>query len=493
MIKKFGLLTTILLVWLAPALAGARQDPTLMQGGQEGGRQEVQMTRPRTVTKPPTSGQISVPTSSSIPTITSPTVAKSFTNFAFFQSKLVEAKSILKSKPLLTAKVLSVRASPTMAIPGSSETTTYPVGQDQRVGPLPSNQLPNSTSVSTASSASSTSSTTPLTTPSINSVTVPASVMVPAVILSPYSVTLAVYDSATSQIDTVSLPKDLFLIRGASYSVTTGLGKQVQMNIVRANGVNTAVTITDDTGRAMVPLVVQYPIERDGAFREIAYYSSAHPALLSTDLVAAGKSYVRSVIDTAAARLSEKGTRISPIILDTAEKLCIVEHVDHTRYSLENRPELFNEIYTLFALNGPDTYRYAVSYAGAGGIAQMIAATYRWVRTQHPQIQLIPDFVIGMQNHVNAVCAMLLYMQDTWSGLASNIDVADALKFGDATQVELMAAGYNSNPARLPLYIRRGEDEWRTLIPRETKIYLQIYNSLDSLVPLNRRSSPSQK
>jgi hypothetical protein len=52
-----------------------------------------------------------------------------------------------------------------------------------------------------------------------------------------------------------------------------------------------------------------------------------------------------------------------------------------------------------------------------------------------------------------------------------------------ATQTELLAAGYNSNAARLPLYIRRGGVSWKTLIPRETQIYLQIYKTLEALVP----------
>ena len=45
-----------------------------------------------------------------------------------------------------------------------------------------------------------------------------------------------------------------------------------------------------------------------------------------------------------------------------------------------------------------------------------------------------------------------------------------------------MAAGYNSNAAKLPGYIRRAGSGWRTLIPRETQIYLQIYQSMDSLM-----------
>jgi hypothetical protein len=53
----------------------------------------------------------------------------------------------------------------------------------------------------------------------------------------------------------------------------------------------------------------------------------------------------------------------------------------------------------------------------------------------------------------------------------------------------LLAAGYNSNAAKLPGYLKRGGDGWRTLIPRETQMYLQIYKSFESLVPLKTREA----
>ena len=52
----------------------------------------------------------------------------------------------------------------------------------------------------------------------------------------------------------------------------------------------------------------------------------------------------------------------------------------------------------------------------------------------------------------------------------------------EATTTEIMAAGYNSNAAKLPGYIRRAGAGWRSLIPRETQMYLQIYQSLDVLM-----------
>jgi hypothetical protein len=302
-----------------------------------------------------------------------------------------------------------------------------------------------------------------------------------------YLVTVAALDPDSSQIHLLTLPKQTFLTQNAEVTLATSLGTNVRLRVVRSNYVNTAVIISDLLGRQFSPLVVEYPIEKGGAFREMAYYTSAHPALLSPELVKTGQAYVHTMLDLAAKRLRDKGVRIAPQIIDVAERLCVVEHVDHGRFRNESRQALFDEVYALFALNELDTYRYSVSWAGAGGMVQMIPSTYQMVRQRHPGVGLNPDFVFGMRNHGNALEAMLLYMQDTWNDLALNLDINYALSAGLATQAELLSAGYNSNPARLPLYIRRGGSAWRTLIPRETQMYLQIYRSVESLVPMKPR------
>jgi len=303
------------------------------------------------------------------------------------------------------------------------------------------------------------------------------------------AVTVAALDPDSSQIHLVTLFKDTFLKRGSELYLTTSLGTPVRFEVVRPNYVNTAVRISDAKGRQLVPLVVEYPIEKGGRFREMAYYTSAHPALLSPDVVKHGKEYVRNMLDLAADRLKGKGKIITKEIVDIAERLCVVEHVDHGRFRAEHRGQLYEEVYALFGLNELDTYRYSVSSAGAGGMVQMIPPTYQMVRRLHPAVGLNPDFVAGMRNHGNALEAMLLYMQDTWNDLALREEVLEALRTNTATQTELVAAGYNSNPARLPLYLRRGGPGWRTLIPRETQMYLQIYASVESLVQFKNRGA----
>src|SRR4030095_9279573 len=287
-------------------------------------------------------------------------------------------------------------------------------------------------------------------------------------------VTIAALDTAASRTHLVTLSKETFLTKGAEITLPSSLSTPLNIRVLRANGVNTAVSIFDPNGRTLVPLVVEFPIEKRGLFREMAYYTSAHPALLTRALSLSGQSYIRSMLDLAAKRLRDRGAFVSPEIVNVAERLCIVEHVDHDRFKQENRLALYDEIYSLYALNQLDTYRYSVSTAGAGGMVQMIPWAYNLERQRHPGVGLIPDFVTGMRNHGNALQAMLLYMQDTWNELTANDEVKYALGAKIATPSELLAAGYNSNAAKLPGYLKRGGEGWRVLIPRETQMYLQI-------------------
>ena len=305
------------------------------------------------------------------------------------------------------------------------------------------------------------------------------------------SVTLAALDQETSQINIFSVPKDSFLIKGAKLTATTQLGRSVLARVISANGVNTAVTITDvANGRQFVPLVVQYPIVKSGNITEMAYYTSAHPALLSAEVISAGNSYVTTTLETAAKHLADNGVSISRDIINIAEHLVIVEHTDHRRFLNEDRTKIYPEILSLYALNQGDTFRYSVSSAGAGGMIQMIPRTYEGIRQQHPGIGLAMDFVSGMRNHANALEAMLLYINDTWNYLQKQDEVQNALRNGVANKSELLAAGYNSNPMRLPLYLKNGGAGWRTLIPAETQMYLSIYSSVDSNVQFSSQAAP---
>ncbi|MCO6510264.1 MAG: lytic transglycosylase domain-containing protein [Aridibacter famidurans] len=301
-------------------------------------------------------------------------------------------------------------------------------------------------------------------------------------------VRLAFLDWDSNKLDYVVVTKEDFLSKDRQSIHKTERGKTVRIQTIRGNGVNTPVIIYNMNNEPQQPLIVQYPRETGGKFIEMAYYVSTHPGIVTPETVNAGRIYVRNVLNSAREKLREKGYNIQPRVVDMAERLALVEHVDHWRFRNELHPNIYNDVYMLYALNEGQTYRYAVSSAGAGGMVQMIPWTYRMIRSRYANVGLMPDFVEGMRNHLNASQAMLLYMQMTWDDLASNSTVQAAMAEGIATQEQLMAAGYNSNPARLPGYIKRGGAGWTNLIPRETRIYLEIYDSVTRHVPLKPRA-----
>jgi hypothetical protein len=300
-------------------------------------------------------------------------------------------------------------------------------------------------------------------------------------------VTLAVA-APSGGVKTLRATKEEFLQKGGEFTAVASDGEAVKVKVVRPNYVNTAVRVTDAEGRELQPLVVRYPVEKSGKLKEVAYYTSAHPAVEDDDIARAGGEYVRERLDEAARKLAAKGVRVDPALVDVAERLAHVEHTDHKRFLNEESAPLFEEIRTLYALNGGDTYRYSVSSAGAGGMVQMIPPTYHAIREQYPHVGLKADFVEGMRDHANATQAMLVYLQDTWNFLKKQDEVQAVLASGLATQEELLAAGYNSNPFKLPKYLSRGGAEWRTLIPEETKMYLRIYSAVEANLDFNTRS-----
>src|SRR4029453_1177090 len=103
-------------------------------------------------------------------------------------------------------------------------------------------------------------------------------------------VNIAALDRKTSHIHIATIAKQTFLTKGSELTMTSSLGEPLTIRVVRANGVNTALSIFTQDGRSLDPLVIEFPIEKGGTFKELAYYTSAHPALLSKDLSKRGQA-----------------------------------------------------------------------------------------------------------------------------------------------------------------------------------------------------------
>ena len=79
-------------------------------------------------------------------------------------------------------------------------------------------------------------------------------------------VTIAALDRENARTHFLTVSKQTFLTRGAEINTVTSEGTSVTLRIIRANGVNTAMTIFTPDGKSLAPLTIEYPIERGGKF-----------------------------------------------------------------------------------------------------------------------------------------------------------------------------------------------------------------------------------
>ena len=128
--------------------------------------------------------------------------------------------------------------------------------------------------------------------------------------------TLAVAD-AKGEVQTLSASKEEFLRQGGEFVAVSSEGEPLKVSVVRPNYVNTAVRVTDAKGRELQPLVVRYPVEKGGKLKEVAYYTSAHPAVEDEEVVRAGGDYVRERLDEAARKLAHGWARRAEKLVTT--------------------------------------------------------------------------------------------------------------------------------------------------------------------------------
>ncbi len=298
--------------------------------------------------------------------------------------------------------------------------------------------------------------------------------------LDDFTVGISLLERRSGEIFFVKMLKTNFITRGYEESFTIAENKQVTVRIDQPNFINTKVTVESSNG-LFTPLMVKYPIIRNGKLKEMGYYTPAHRSLQDDQLAKLGSEYIAKVLSKANKDLKRDNLNVPENVFNLAKLLCIVEHVDHGRYRSEDKDALFNEVRILFALNRTNTYRYAVSSAGAGGMVQMISSTYREVKNSFPKVDWVNDFEEAMMSHDNAAKAMLLYLNRYYDFFSNSSSVNAAWESAIATKEEIMAAGYNSNPNKVPRTLSQGE-YWKRGLPQETQIYLTILRSLDSSV-----------
>jgi hypothetical protein len=198
-----------------------------------------------------------------------------------------------------------------------------------------------------------------------------------------------------------------------------------------------------------------------------SYYVAYVKELYSPETLAAGSDYLSSLIKDAFDDLDAKGimSRAYPdqaltVVVDPylIKSIAVIEHADSQIFDNNNSEDALGRFLVKLALNKEDALGSAVSTAGARGMVQFIPSTYKLMVTKRPDLQLIPDFVTGMNDHKNAVKAEAAYLDMILASLPDS--VKDLYQKDRGAAAEYLAAGYNGGEGRVKKAIQAWGADW---------------------------------
>ncbi|MBP9686212.1 MAG: transglycosylase SLT domain-containing protein [Candidatus Doudnabacteria bacterium] len=304
-------------------------------------------------------------------------------------------------------------------------------------------------------------------------------------VLSHYTLTIkdlavAVYDPATGTILTTSAMQ-----RGSEFEFPD---RNFDIKKIRFNGVNTRFQVNKPAGGLVVALkYLITPVESGSkvAIEQAMYpalYTPYAPELTGIETSTAGDAYLTGVIQSAAAALQNKSSVSVPgktipeaIKPELVRALLYAEHMDTAEFiNTTNTQSLIDKVNVLLATNKGDTWKYSVSSAGAAGISQFIPSTYASLVKRHTDVALVSDFVAGMRDHVNAVKATFILLDDYIKAVQDR--APEYFLSGHA--FDYGVAAYNGGPARVALAAKQFgtawyEDQSAKLAPYDEQIALQ--------------------
>jgi len=213
-----------------------------------------------------------------------------------------------------------------------------------------------------------------------------------------------------------------------------------------------------------------------GGFAQ-ATYVPASEALLDRfpELVGIGWRYLVGLFAHAEQTLQDAGVAYDRVPREVLMALVFVEHFSRPGMSLKEVPGEIRRVLGTFALNGPETYRYAVSSAKARGVGQFMPST--WGRLQRRYATLLDeDFVKGSTNHRQMAVGMYLltnadldhlFRQNGWRGNAAHqqAHLQDWMVLGG-----YLAAAYNGGSPRAARWELGGRQ--MGLLAAETRGYV---------------------
>ena len=234
------------------------------------------------------------------------------------------------------------------------------------------------------------------------------------------------------------------------------------------NGFNSSITIIDPPYTGVVAMLYALEPERQRFLSQDAIiYTPYSSALLQTELVEAGKSYLMEKVRQAREELGHVPSRAFPgMSLATAPglndedyyNLILTEQMDPGRFrSIAAGSWEFNEqqeselkrladrILVIIGANQEDAYSFTGNYASARGLTQFTPMGMSVVWGGYPQAGIPRDFRNATRQHLSAIKAEICLLDHDLAGLA----MSHSALIGSGMEIYATGAAYNGGPKRV--------------------------------------------
>jgi hypothetical protein len=234
------------------------------------------------------------------------------------------------------------------------------------------------------------------------------------------------------------------------------------------NGFNSSITVIDPPYSGVVAMLYALEPDRQRFLGQDAIiYTPYSSALLQTELVEAGKSYLMGKIRQARQELGQVQSRAFPAtsLANTPGfsdedyfNLILTEQMDPGRFrSIAAGSWEFNEqqeselnrlaerILVIIGANQEDAYSFTGNYASARGLTQFTPIGMSVVWNGYPRAGIPRDFREATSQHLNAIKAEICLLDHDLAGLAKS----HSALIGSGMEMYAAGAAYNGGPKRV--------------------------------------------
>ena len=253
----------------------------------------------------------------------------------------------------------------------------------------------------------------------------------------------------------------------------------IQYRVDWWNGFNSSITILDPPSTGVLAMLYAIDPERQRFLQQDAIiYSPYSSALLQSELVETGRSYLMEKIVRARKELKAVPSRAVPgVSLASSEglsnedyfNLILTEQMDPGRFrsivandsefSSEQEGEIIRlaeRILVIIGANQEDAYSFTGNYASARGLTQFTPMGMRVVWNQYPEAGISRDFRDATGDHVSAIKAEICLLDNDLADLSGSY----AGLIGSGYEKYAVGASYNGGPKRVHYGLKNFGVEW---------------------------------